>query len=240
METDPGNRETEWFVPKAGPAKLRFFIGLLFLPYTAMVLSFSVIGSVLVKPVHWDRTLALIVIYFLGLGIGAHTLDALGSKGAKPWGAVFSKGQLWLIALSSLALAYAVAAYYMVRHVPLLWPIALCEGFFVFAYNLELFQGRFHNDRWFAFSWGFLPVLAGYVMQTNRVSIEALILASSAACFSLVEINASRPYKELKKRSQTLQDQERLMMARYETILKSISLGVILLSGGLLIWRVLG
>jgi hypothetical protein len=236
----PDDRRSEWFVPKIGPPKFRSFIGLLFLPYTGMVLSFSVIGSMLATPLYWNRLLATLIIYFLGLGIAAHALDALGSKALKPWGTIFTKGQLWVMAILSLTLAYALAIYYMVLYVPLLWFFAISEGFFVFAYNLELFKGRFHTDTWFAFSWGFLPVLAGYVMQTNKISLPALILSSAMALFSMVEIKASRPYKDLSPRFNILQEGEKALMIRYENILKSISIGVILLGAGLLIWRMTG
>jgi hypothetical protein len=74
--------------------------------------------------------------------------------------------QLWLLAILSLIVAYLIAIYYMVRYVPLLWVIAIAEGFFVFAYNLEWFEGRFHTDKWFAFSWGFL--LFWQVMYANQ------------------------------------------------------------------------
>jgi hypothetical protein len=144
------------------------------------------------------------------------------------------------MAALSLILAYLLAIYYMVRYVPVLWVLAISEGFFVFAYNLELFKGRFHTDTWFAFSWGFLPVLAGYIMQTNKISIAALTLAFAMALFSMVEIKASRPYKDLKQRIATLQEGERALMLRYEAILKSISLGVILLGTGLATWRMFG
>jgi hypothetical protein len=233
-------RGSEWFVPKFGPLKFRTFAGLLFLPYTGMVLAFSVIGSLLAELVSYGRLLAIVIIYFLGLGIAAHALDALGSKGIKPWGTVFTRTQLWLLATLSLVLAYGIAIYYMVRYVPLLWVVAILEGFFVFAYNLEWFGGRFHTDRWFAFSWGALPVLAGYIMQTNRISVAALILALSMALFSAIEIKASRPYKELKRRRQNLNSGEEALLQRYETLLKCISLGVILLGGGLLLWRIAG
>ncbi len=235
---NPNNdRRTEWFVPKFGPARFRSFVGLLFLPYTGMVLSFSVIGSLLAASIDWNRVLAIVAIYLLGLGIGAHALDALGSKGGKPWGAVFTKSELWLIALASLVCAYAIAVYYMVRYVPLLCTVAIAEGFFVFAYNLEWFQGKFHTDWWFAFSWGFLPVMAGSLMQTNSVSAHGCALGVSMALFSLVEIKASRPYKDLKQRPGLRGDEELSLLVRYELILKCISLGVILLAGGLLLWR---
>jgi hypothetical protein len=233
-------RGSEWFVPKFGPLRFRTFIGLLFLPYTGMVLSFAVIGSLLAERIIYERVLAIVIIYFFGLGIAAHALDALGSKGVKPWGSVFSKSQLWFLAILSLVVAYGIAIYYMILYVPLLWLIAILEGFFVFAYNLEWFDGIFHTDRWFAFSWGGLPVLAGYVMQTNSISASAFILASSMGLFSTIEIKASRPYKELKRRWPELSDAERSLLARYETLLKCVSLGVILLGGGLLLWRAAG
>ncbi len=234
------DRLSEWFVPKFGPPKVRSLFGLLFLPYTGMVLSFSLVGSMIAAQIHWDRVLAIVVIYFLGLGVAAHGLDALGSKGIKPWGAVFTKLQLWLMVILSLSLAYLIAIYYMVRSVPLLGTIALCEGFFVFAYNLEWFRGRFHTDGWFSFSWGFLPVLAGYIMQTNKISMEALLLAMAMAFFSTIEIKASRPYRDLKRSGRLIEDEEKSLMMRYEAILKSVSCGVILLGGGLLIWRIVG
>lgn len=236
---DPFNksRASEWFVPRFGPKRFRTAVGLLFLPYTGMVLSFSVIGSMLSPVVHWERVGAMVLIYFLGLGIGAHALDALGSREKKPWGDVFTRRQLWLSAGSSLAAAYLIALYYIIRYVPLLALIAVVEGFFVFAYNLEWFKGRFHTDNWFAFSWGFVPVTAGYAIQTNGVSFTALVVALSMALFSLVEIKASRPYKELRRRGSELEEAEKNVMTRYETILKGISFGVIALGFGLLLFR---
>ena len=86
MESRPADRKSEWFVPQFGPERFRSLVGLLFLPYTGMVLSFAVIGSMVGRPIHWDRVLALAVIYFLGLGIGAHALDALGEPGDQTLG----------------------------------------------------------------------------------------------------------------------------------------------------------
>lgn len=219
-------------MPAFGPQRFRLAVGLLFLPYTAMVLSYTVIGSMLAPAIHWDRVAAIVVIYFLALGIGAHALDALGSRGAKPWGDVFSRPQLRAAAAISVTAAYAIGTWYMVLYTPLLWPVALAEGFFLLAYNLEWFGGRFHNDFWFAVSWGALPVLAGYILQTNAISPAALLLAAAMACVSLVEIKASRPYKELMRTGQ--------VNPALEAILKSVSTGVILLAAGLLAWRLWG
>jgi hypothetical protein len=231
-ETPVADRTAEWFVPTFGPPKFRVLVGLLFLPYTGMVLAYTTIGAMLAPRVLWDRVGALLVIYFLALGIGAHALDALGSRAAKPWGTFFSVRELRVLAGCSLVGAYAIGTYYMVRFTPWLWPIAIAEGFFVVAYNLESFAGRFHTDGWFAFSWGALPVAAGYVLQTNDLSLAAIVVAAAAAMFSLVEIKASRRYKALK---QACRDNS--MQACLEGILKCISFGVVLLAGGLALWR---
>jgi hypothetical protein len=234
------DRRAEWFVPAFGPLPFRVFVGLLFLPYTGMVLAYVVIGSMLADEIHWDRVGAILAIYFLALGIGAHALDAVGSSGAKPWGQLFSRGQLWALAVISVAAAYAIGIYYMVLHAPLLWLIAIPEGFFVFAYNLEWFKGRFHTDAWFAISWGSLPVLAGYILQTNHLSIAALLVAAAMGLLSLVEIKASRPYKEMKRAAAGTAAAGVAYVPQFEAILKSVSLGVILLGAGMAAWRWLG
>ena len=233
-----GDRRTEWFVPSFGPEKFRLFIGLLFLPYTAMVLSYTVIGAMLAEQIYWDRVAAIVIIYFLALGIGGHALDALGSKGSKPWGTVFPKRKLILLSFVSIVSAYAIGIYYMVFYAPLLWFIAIPEGFFLGAYNLEWFEGKFHTDKWFAFSWGTLPVLAGYVLQTNQLSIAVMLIGCAMGVLSLVEIKASRPYKQLKR--QLAVDGTSVsgeLIQRWEGILKSLSLGVILMGVGMVVWR---
>ena len=230
----PLDRTTEWFVPRFGPPRFRAIVGLLFLPYTGMVLAYTVMGAMLAPQVQWDRVGAMLVIYFLALGIGAHAFDALGSRTVKPWGNLFSARQLWVLGVVSLVVAYLIGAYYMINFTPLLWPIAIAEGFFLLAYNLEWFGGRFHTDEWFAFSWGALPVIAGYVMQTNDVAVPAVILAIAAALFSLVEISASRPYKELKRLGAS---DARPSLVCLERILKCISGGMLLLAVSLALMR---
>jgi len=83
-------RINEWFVPQFGPIKFRIFVGMMFLPYTGMCISFSIIGSLLSPTtIAWDRMVAIIIIYFTALGISAHAADSMGSKN-RPWGNYFS------------------------------------------------------------------------------------------------------------------------------------------------------
>ncbi len=222
MTSSSETRINEWFVPRFGPLKFRIFVGLLFLPYTGMCVSFAVIGSMIAIDVSWERIGAIAAIYALALGISAHAADTLGSRKVKPWGNYFSKKHLLLMMIGSLAIAYGIGIYYIVFFAPFLAVIAVLEGFFLLAYNFEIFGGRFHNDFWFAVSWGLLPTLAGYVIQTNSVDALPLGVAVLTALASYLEIRMSRPYKELKRRNASRQEIERL-----EIGLKVLSLGTI-------------
>jgi hypothetical protein len=226
-------RINEWFVPKFGPAKFRVFVGLLFLPYTGMCISFTLIGSLLAGDVAWDRAGAIALIYALALGVSAHIADSIGSKKAKPWGSYFTKVQLLALMVATLVAAYAIGTYYIVMFVPLLAVIAVLEGFFLFAYNFETFGGRFHNNFWFAVSWGTLPALAGYVMQTNSISAIVLAVSVATGFVSYLEIRMSRPYKELKKSGE---DEK---AKRLENGLKAISISTIAFALVMLAYRII-
>lgn len=193
------SRMNEWFVPKFGPIRFRAFVGILFLPYTGMCVSFAIIGSLLSHLIFWDRVAAIFIIYFLSVGFSAHAADNLGSRKTRPWGNYFTRSELIVMTISGISVAYLIGIYYMIQSVPLLWPIAIAEGFFLVAYNFELFNGFFHNNKWFAISWGSLPLLAGYVIQTNSISELSVIAASIAYVVAYLEIRISRVYKELRR-----------------------------------------
>jgi hypothetical protein len=235
MSAENKTRINEWFVPKFGPMRFRIFVGLMFLPYTGMCVSFAIIGSMLTgEVIWWDRLGAIALIYILALGISAHVADSLGSKKTKPWGSYFSKTQLLIIMGASLTAAYAIGVYYIAFFVPLLAIIAMLEGFFLFTYNYEIWGGVFHNDFWFAVSWGSLPVLAGYIMQTNSISILALGVAAVTGLISYAEISMSRPYKQLKQRNR-----DNALTCRLEIGLKVLSVGTILFALSILAVRII-
>jgi hypothetical protein len=116
----------------------------------------------------------------------------------------------------------------------LLVVVAALEGFFVFAYNFELFKGVLHNDLGFVFSWGALPVLGGYIMQTNSVGTLPIIMSVCAALVSYMHIKISRPYKELRRKRLNEQRAKRL-----EVYLKLISLGTIAVAFAAIFLRVI-
>ena len=213
------DRLSEWFVPKFGSRNFRLWIGILFLPYTGMVVSFATWGS-FVTNFSLDRLIAICVLYFLALGVSAHCLDSLGSK-TRPWG-VLPKKSMWIISLLSLAGACVIGLYYAFLDSPLLFPIGIAESFFLFAYNLELFNGRFHNNITFVLSWGILPVLAGSAIQTNSLTLESLVMSAIAGFLSYILIKTSQKYKELRRQAADYSS-----IYKREVILKIVSVGVI-------------
>ena len=108
---------------------------------------------------------------------------------------------------------------------PLLSVVAVAEGFFLFAYNFEKFGGRFHTNFWFVIAWGSLPVLAGFMMQTNAITFESILVATVASVISYVEISLSRPYKVLK--SNNVQNGSASTLEKY---LKIISFGTLIIA----------
>lgn len=213
------DRTSEWFVPKFGSKNFRICVGMLFLPYTGMVVSFAAWGSFATN-FTTERLVAICMLYFLALGISAHCLDSMGSKN-KPWGTL-SKRKLGAATLFSLGVAVSIGLYYALLDSPLLIPIGLLESFFLFAYNLELFGGRFHNNLSFVVSWGILPVLAGSAIQTNSISYDTVALSGIAGILSYLLIVTSKKYKMSRRQSADFKE-----IRRSEVILQVISVGVI-------------
>ncbi|HSB83340.1 MAG TPA: hypothetical protein VLD64_02475 [Nitrosarchaeum sp.] len=226
------DRTSEWFVPKIGPRNFRVGVGILFLPYTAIVTCFAIWGS-LSGTFVLDRLVAVGIIYFLAVGVSAHCLDAVGGK-TKPWGDL-PKKKVLAVAGSSLIVVFSIGMYYAFLDSPLLFPIGIAEGFFLFAYNLELFGGKFHNNISTIVSWGILPVFAGSAIQTNSISIETVFLSIISSLITYVLITTSRKYKVLKKEGIEL-----AKIKSKERILKIITCSMIVATVSFLILRVLG
>ncbi|MDG6990449.1 MAG: hypothetical protein JRM99_03385 [Nitrososphaerota archaeon] len=210
-----GTRENEWWVPGFGPRKFRLMLGLSFYPYSMMNACYVLVGSLVSPAVNYDRMFGMAVVYLLAVGVSAHSLDAMAPN--KPWGDFLTRRQLAALAVGGLVPALAIGLYYAISAAPLLIPIGVAEVFFLLAYNLELFRGAFHTDFWFAFSWGFLPVLAGYVVQTDALALSSLAAGAFGFSTAFIEISASRPYKALRREGTASQ-----VTSRLESILKGV------------------
>ena len=228
-------RENEWYVPSRGSRRFRLLIGLSFYPYTLMNATFVLIGSLLAPTVHVDRMVGMALVYMIAVGVSAHSLDAMAPN--KPWGDFLSRTQLLSLAVVGLVVSLLIGLYYALTFAPILLPLGLLELFFLLAYNMELFGGRFHNDYWFALSWGFLPVLAGFMVQTDSITLTPVGGGAFGFFASYIEIKASRPYKDLKKNPSGNSSQ---LAGKFESILKGVVASVFTVCGALILLRFFG
>ena len=187
-----------------------------------MCISFVIWGNLIAGALEFDKLGIIVLIYFLSLGIGAHVADNIGSRRIKPWGDLLSNKQSWIIIFVCLSTSYSVGLYYALLYAPLLIFIGIIEGFFLFAYNFELFNGMFHKNYWFAFSWGMLPFLAGFVIQTSTITDISIILSLIPFMASYIEIKISRVYKYNRRSNNNSK-----ATCQYEKILKALSIGII-------------
>jgi len=226
----PNERTSEWFVPKFGPKNFRIIIGMLFLPYTAIITCFAALGS-LSGHFEIQRLIAVCVIYFLSIGISAHFLDAVCGK-TRPWGNL-PKNKTVAVAIGALCIAFSIGLYYAFLDSPLLFPIGIAEGFFLFAYNLELFDGRFHNRPTTIVSWSILPVFAGSAIQTNTITIQSIEVAVLASIATWVLITVSRKYKMA-----LFNNGDRKLIRQSEFVLVAITCIVISSTLGFFVYRI--
>jgi len=173
---------------------------ILHLPYTFMAISFLVVGFGIQKPINWEVLVATVTTYFLGLGVAAHALDQLPGMGSR-YVKHLGDRELVVISLVSLVATLIIGVYYMLEleawH--LLWLIPL-QTFFAITYPMaKLFRGFFHNDFWFSVSFGFLPVVIGYYINTLTFSSETFPYALLCALMSGMEITISRHSRKMRK-----------------------------------------
>ncbi len=160
------------------------FIDLLHPPYTLWHLSYVLIGISLSPIVYANRSVSVLLAFFLGLGIGSHALDETMGN---PLETKISKKTLYLVGFLALAVAVAIGLYYVVTLSLLILPFVVLECFFAIAYNLEIFNKRFHTGFVFALSWGSLPFLTGYFVNALNLGLPVVLMAIAIGLFTYVQ-----------------------------------------------------
>ena len=184
----------------------RDLVTLLHPPYTAWHLSYVALGAAAAPVVHVDRLLAALAAFFLAVGISAHALDELEGR---PLGTALSDRTLVALAVVGLLGAAGIGVAGAVTISATLVAFVAAGVFLVVAYNLELFGGRFHGDRWFAVAWGGFPALTGY--WVNALSLHAGVLVAVACwALSVAQRRLSTPARELRRRTVSVEGRQRL------------------------------
>jgi hypothetical protein len=181
-----------------GPGGWRDYVTLLHLPYTAWHLAYVVLGACAAPRLDGVRLAASVLGFFLGVGVCAHALDELHGR---PLGTRVPDPVLWALAGAALAGAVALGVAGSFEVSPWLLAFVAFGSFIVLAYNLELFGGRFHTDRWFSLSWGAFPALTGYFAQAATVRPEAILVAAACFLLSSAQRRLSTPVRRLRRRA---------------------------------------
>ncbi|MBA2569327.1 MAG: hypothetical protein H0V11_08285 [Actinobacteria bacterium] len=224
----------------------RDYVTLLHPPYTLWHLSYVAIGAALAPSFEAERLLAALVAFFLGMGVGAHALDELQGR---PLQTRIGTGTLVALAALSIAGAVGIGVFAALAWTPWLLPFVAFGAFIVYAYNLELVGGRFHSHFWFALSWGAFPLLAGYLVTAERLTLEAGLAACFAAFFSFAQRQLSTPVRMVRRRVQSVSGTVRFKDGTEEAIdaetlrrvperaLQAMSVAVVAMAASLVVLR---
>jgi hypothetical protein len=233
------------------PGGWRDLVTVLHPPYTAWHLANVGFGAAAAAQIHTDRFVATLAAFFLALGISAHALDELNGR---PLKTELSDRTLIGLAAVSLAGAIGIGIAGCIIVSATLAPFVVAGGFFVVAYSLELFGGRFHTDFWLAFAWAAFPAATSWWINTlSLASIKTDVagLLVVAGCFGLVSVQRrlSTPVRRLRRRTVSISGEQRLedgtvipltvaeIAGPLDRSLRGLSWAVVVLATGLVVIR---
>ena len=211
------------------PGAWRDYVTLLHPPYTLWHLSYVAIGASLAPHLSWGRLGWTALAFFLAMGIGAHALDELNGR---PLRTRIPSPVLVALATASIASACAIGVAVAADSTWWLLAFVAFGAAIVVAYNLELVDGFFHTDMWFALSWGAFPLLTAYFASAERLRAEAVAAAGFAFLASLAQRTLST---EVRFARRAAADPGSARPA--ETALKLLAAALPLLAGALLLSR---
>jgi hypothetical protein len=107
-------------------------------------------------------------------GIAANYFDELIGR---PWHTTMPRIHLWTIGFAALAASSAIGLYFAVTISFVFSLFVILWAFFTLAYDLELFNGRFHNTPTLALSWGSV-FLGSYYLQSLVITPYSLLLST--------------------------------------------------------------
>ena len=113
-------------------------------------------------------------------GVSANFLDEIQGR---PWHTTIPETHLWVVSLSSLLISNLIGLYLTLNVAPFFWFFSLVWSFFAITYDLELFNGFFHNTPSLALSWG-LVCLGSYYLQSLKITPQILIISLVNGCIA--------------------------------------------------------
>ena len=228
------------------PGGWRDYVTLLHLPYTLWNLSYVAIGAALAPRMDWALLGWTALAFALALGVGAHALDELNGRPLQT--RIPARG---LVALAVVSISAACGIGVAVAISRTLWLLVFVAvgAFFVVAYNLELFGGRFHSGLWLSFAWGAFPVLTAYFASARTLHGAAFAAAGYAFAAIWAQRRLSTQVRLVRRRVVAVEGSIRLddgttlpvdadaLAAAPEVALKALAVASPLIAAALLLLR---
>ena len=222
------------------------YVNLLHVPYTLWHLSYVVLGAAVAPEIHLDRLLVTLLGFFLAMGVGAHALDELNGR---PLGTRIPKPVLVALGIFPLCGALALGATAGVAGS--VWTLLFVAfgGFIVIAYNLGIWNDRFHSNFWFAFAWGAFPALTSYWINSPNVTVSIVLLALGCFLLSLAQRTLSTQVRTIRRNALSIEGSMQMadgskvildssgMISVPEKALMLLSLTIVVFAGSLLAFR---
>jgi hypothetical protein len=180
------------------------------------------------------------------MGVGAHALDEM--KG-RPLQTRIPRPVLATLAAVSISAAAAIGITVAISHTLWLLAFVAVGAFFVVAYNLELFGGRFHGGLWFPAAWGAFPALTAYFASARTLHSAAFAAAGYAFASSWAQRRLSTPVRLVRRRIIAVEGRMELddgttlpldadaLASVPEAALKALAAATVLVAGALLLFR---
>ena len=224
----------------------RDYVTLLHPPYTLWHLSYVAVGAALVPRMDWALLGWTTLAFALAMGVGAHVLDELRGR---PLQTRIPRRVLVGLAVVSISSASAIGIAIAISRTLWLLVFVAVGAFLVIAYNLELFEGRFHGGLWFPAAWGAFPVLTAYFASATTLDGAAFAAAAYAFALSWAQRKLSTPVRLVRRRVVAVEGTAQLddgttleldggaLASAPEASLKVLAAASVLIAGALLLFR---
>ncbi|HZW57759.1 MAG TPA: hypothetical protein VFF30_15835 [Nitrososphaerales archaeon] len=152
--------------------------------------------------IYVERSIAVLIAFFLGLGVGAHALDETMGN---PLRTRLSTRSLYALGATALSFAVVIGLYYSITLSPLLLPIIFAELFFAIAYNLEILEKKFHSAIVFSLSWGVIPFFTGYFVNALSISLPVILMSAVIGILTIVQRTLSTQARYIRRKVPTIE-----------------------------------
>jgi hypothetical protein len=145
-------------------------------PFSLVFIGWITLAEVMSPKFSLEIYLNSLLAVFLGLVVGAHYID-IGTSREKfsPFFQNIPSSMLW-VGIAAVIAGGLVGAYLAVRWSPLFIAFVVIEGFAAIAYPREK-PKAVHSYPGFGLTWGTIPFVAAYFIQSGSLSSLALAVA---------------------------------------------------------------